>query len=73
MCLSVCVCVFSCIVSCFTRWLGHANLSLNTKLAGHAGSFILGEKNQKKQRRINKQKATRSIYCEEQILTAGPL
>lgn len=48
MCLSVCVCVFSCIVSCFTRWLGHANLSLNTKLAGHAGSFILGEKKTKK-------------------------
>lgn len=45
-----CVCFYQCvdffffIVSCFTRWLGHANLSLNTKLAGHAGSFVLGKK-----------------------------
>lgn len=68
--VSECV-FFFCIVSCFTRWLGHANLSLNTKLAGHAGSFVLEKILKKKQWRINKRR--RTIYRAQHILTAGPL
>lgn len=46
LCVCLCVCVFN-FMLCLTGCLGHANLSLNTRLARKTGGFVLGNKHRK--------------------------